>query len=69
MRTLVTGSYSVSPLTYNGRGLDTYLTLGQRYEKNRDINFVDDHILIIFHEFQIDRVQAMSMVFSQTFLR
>ena len=55
------------PLTYNGRGHDTYLTLGQRCKKIRVISFVDNYILIIFHEFHIDRVNTVVMVPSQFF--
>ena len=68
MRSLGTESIcSVSPLSYNGRGHDTYLTLGHRYMKIREMNFVDNHILIIFPEFHIDRVKTVTMVPPQTF--
>ena len=65
MLTLGIGSIcSVSPLTYNGRGHDTYLTLGHRYRKKRDIHLVDNHISIIFHEFQINRAKTVATVTS-----
>ena len=69
MRTLGTGSIcSVSPLNYNERGHDTYLTLCHIYTKSKIcMHFVDNHILIIVPEFHIDRVKTVAMVPSQTF--